>query len=172
MQVRSQPCCRPEHRIYGFRLDAAAVTSRASESFAEIRIHSSSPTDFTLASHICCPRHWDSNRTMFVLRGPGTLCGYRHAQARRLLAVRWFSTAKSYDPLRILFCGADEFSIASLKALHGEHLRRPDRIASIDVVCRPGKRVGRGLKNIREGRELSRLLLYFFLLFNRFPNID
>ena len=77
-------------------------------------------------------------------------CAYRQAQARWSFAIRFLST-KSYDPLRILFCGSDEFSIASLKALHAEQQQRPDRIASIDVVCRPGKRFGRGLKNIREG---------------------
>lgn len=67
---------------------------------------------------------------------------------------RFFTTKsieKTYNPLRILFCGSDEFSIASLKALHDEHLKWPNRVASIDVVCRPGKRVGRGLKEIREG---------------------
>jgi methionyl-tRNA formyltransferase len=58
---------------------------------------------------------------------------------------------KPIDPLRILFCGSDEFSIASLKALHAEQLRAPQSIKSIDVVCRPGKRVGRGLKQVREG---------------------
>ena len=58
---------------------------------------------------------------------------------------------KSADPLRILFCGADEFSIASLKALHHEKRVNPDLIESIDVVCKVGKRHGRGLKNVREG---------------------
>jgi len=62
-----------------------------------------------------------------------------------------YSSNKAYDPLRILFCGSDDFSIASLRAVHREHVRSPDTIASIDVVCRPGKRTGRGLKNIREG---------------------
>lgn len=66
---------------------------------------------------------------------------------------RWYSD-KPIDPLRILFCGSDEFSIASLKALHAEQLRAPQSIKSIDVVCRPGKRVGRGLKQIREGQRL------------------
>ncbi|PWY76225.1 methionyl-tRNA formyltransferase family protein [Aspergillus heteromorphus CBS 117.55] len=66
-----------------------------------------------------------------------------------LLSHRCLAT-KAYDPLRILFCGSDEFSIASLKALHEEHVKRPDHIASIDVVCRPGKRVGRGLKTVRD----------------------
>ncbi|KAF2142608.1 uncharacterized protein K452DRAFT_196637, partial [Aplosporella prunicola CBS 121167] len=53
-------------------------------------------------------------------------------------------------PLRILFCGSDDFSIASLLALHREHQRDPAFIASIDVVHRPSKRTGRGLKTIRE----------------------
>lgn len=66
------------------------------------------------------------------------------------LAFRFYAT-KTSDPLRILFCGSDQFSIAHLKALHAYHLKQPERISSIDVVCRPGKRVGRGLKQIREG---------------------
>ena len=60
-----------------------------------------------------------------------------------------FYTHKAINPLRILFCGSDELSVASLRALHGEHVEHPERIASIDVVSRPGKRVGRGLKSIR-----------------------
>ncbi|KAG8528051.1 uncharacterized protein KY384_006967 [Bacidia gigantensis] len=62
----------------------------------------------------------------------------------------FYSTRKAHEPLRILFCGSDDFSIASLTALHGEHLRKPETIASLDVVCRPGKPVGRGLKKLRE----------------------
>ncbi|MCJ1415780.1 Methionyl-tRNA formyltransferase [Xylographa parallela] len=57
---------------------------------------------------------------------------------------------QSADPLRILFCGADEFSIASLKALHRERLVNPDLIKSLDVVCKVGKKYGRGLKKVRE----------------------
>ncbi|GKZ20648.1 methionyl-tRNA formyltransferase [Aspergillus brasiliensis] len=86
---------------------------------------------------------------MFLLRGPGALCVYRRAGLFPSLSRRCLAT-KAYEPLRILFCGSDDFSIASLKALHEEHVKRPDRIASIDVVCRPGKKVGRGLKQIRE----------------------
>ncbi|KAH8422874.1 methionyl-tRNA formyltransferase [Aspergillus melleus] len=95
--------------------------------------------DFTIAVH-----------AMFLLRGPGALCFRRHnGVSLRNLAPRSLTT-KSYAPLRILFCGSDDFSIASLKALHEEHVNRPDRIASIEVACRPGKRFGRGLKKIRE----------------------
>ncbi|KAL4921556.1 formyl transferase [Aspergillus aurantiobrunneus] len=86
---------------------------------------------------------------MFLFKGPGLLCSYRQTRLFPSLASRCLST-KAHDPLRILFCGSDEFSIASLKALHAERVKQPDRIASIDVVCRPGKRVGRGLKQIRE----------------------
>ncbi|GBF61724.1 methionyl-tRNA formyltransferase [Trichophyton mentagrophytes] len=65
-------------------------------------------------------------------------------------SCRHYSSAKACDPLRILFCGSDEFSIASLNALYNERVESPDTIASIDVVCRPGKPVGRAMKTIRE----------------------
>ena len=51
----------------------------------------------------------------------------------------------------MLFCGADAFSIYSLRALHKLQQANPEKIESIDVVCRPDKRVGRGLKKIQEG---------------------
>ncbi|KAL9100107.1 MAG: hypothetical protein Q9163_004482 [Psora crenata] len=62
---------------------------------------------------------------------------------------RFYTSQKTQEPLRILFCGSDEFSIASLRALYNEHVRDSRLIASIDVVCRPGKPTGRGLKTIR-----------------------
>ena len=65
------------------------------------------------------------------------------------------SAAKTADPLRILFCGSDAFSIFSLDALHKEHSKDNGLIASIDVVCRPSKRVGRGLKAFRTGKMKS-----------------
>ncbi|KAI0842678.1 Formyltransferase [Hypoxylon sp. FL0890] len=52
------------------------------------------------------------------------------------------------DPLRILFCGSDQFSCAALEALYDEHLHNPRLIRSIDVVVRPGKPAGRGQKDI------------------------
>jgi hypothetical protein len=64
------------------------------------------------------------------------------------------STVTKYagnDPLRILFCGSDTFSVASLEKLHRLYRIDKDRIASIDVVCRPGKPVGRGLKTVHHG---------------------
>ncbi|KAI5295176.1 Methionyl-tRNA formyltransferase [Ascosphaera acerosa] len=60
------------------------------------------------------------------------------------------TTARSADPLRILFCGSDEFSINTLHALRDEQLRAPEAIRTIDVVARPPKRVGVKLKRIRE----------------------
>ncbi|KAK5702215.1 Methionyl-tRNA formyltransferase [Elasticomyces elasticus] len=59
------------------------------------------------------------------------------------------SETKDHDPLNILFCGADKFSIYSLRALHKFQQTRPDKIVSIDVLCRPDKRTGRGLKHVQ-----------------------
>lgn len=67
---------------------------------------------------------------------------------------RSFSThakcSTTHDPLRILFCGADDFSIYSLRALN-DLKKRGTAVRSIDVVCKKDKRVGRGLKRIQEG---------------------
>ncbi|TKA27155.1 hypothetical protein B0A50_04492 [Salinomyces thailandicus] len=87
------------------------------------------------------------------------LQSWRLRHASRNLSVprlvsrgRWNSTVstKHHEPLRILFCGADQFSIYSLRALHELQNGQGDKIASIDVVCRPDKRTGRGLKQISE----------------------
>jgi methionyl-tRNA formyltransferase len=51
--------------------------------------------------------------------------------------------------LRILFCGSDEFSAASLQALHAEQQRNPSLIESISVLVRPPKPTGRGYKVLR-----------------------
>ncbi len=67
-----------------------------------------------------------------------------------------FVSTKTSNPLRILFCGSDNFSIGSLQALNAERLKDSGSIESIDVVCRPGKRVGRNLKIVREG-EMRRI---------------
>lgn len=58
--------------------------------------------------------------------------------------------AKS-EPLRILYCGSDDFSIPPLEALWSEHRRNPKGIEKIQVLVRPGKPTGRGYKTIREG---------------------
>ncbi|KAF2117814.1 formyl transferase [Lophiotrema nucula] len=61
-----------------------------------------------------------------------------------------YSSKAVADPLKILFCGSDEFSIASLEAVHAAKLEEPQLVESIDVVHRPGKRTGRGLKVVRD----------------------
>lgn len=55
------------------------------------------------------------------------------------------------EPLRILFCGSDDFSAASLRALHALQQSDPSLVESIDVLVRPGKPVGRGRKHIHVG---------------------
>ncbi|KAK5663019.1 hypothetical protein OQA88_6434 [Cercophora sp. LCS_1] len=56
--------------------------------------------------------------------------------ARLLRTPRLFYSTqpKPSDPLRILFCGSDEFSCESLKALHDEQQRNAELIRSIDVM--------------------------------------
>ncbi len=73
------------------------------------------------------------------------------ASRDRVLQRYWHSSGKTADPLRILFCGSDEFSAASLRRLNETHKRDPTLIESIDVVCKEGRPSGRGLKNIRDG---------------------
>ncbi|KYK61805.1 hypothetical protein DCS_02949 [Drechmeria coniospora] len=54
------------------------------------------------------------------------------------------------DPLRILFCGSDTFSCASLRALHSEHARNSKLVEALEVMVLPPRRTGRGLKQLRE----------------------
>lgn len=61
------------------------------------------------------------------------------------------AASRPSEPLRILFCGSDAFSCASLKALHAEHKENSSLIESLDVMVLPGKRTGRGLKVVSEG---------------------
>ena len=91
----------------------------------------------------------------------------KQARLHSKLSRRFYSVAARPDPLRILFCGSDDFSITSLKALHREQLQNNSFIQSIDVVCRPGKRVGRGLKTIRQGMMVSSLR-YFLCNYSEF----
>ncbi|KAH6875296.1 methionyl-tRNA formyltransferase [Alternaria rosae] len=58
--------------------------------------------------------------------------------------------ARTSEPLRILFCGSDVFSIASLRAVVDAKRHVPGLIESIDVIHRPAKPTGRGLKTLRE----------------------
>jgi methionyl-tRNA formyltransferase len=61
-----------------------------------------------------------------------------------------WTTTKQIDPLKILFCGSEEFSITSLRTIVGLQEKYPHNIQSIDVVCRTDKSVGRGLKTVRQ----------------------
>ncbi|KAF1946170.1 Formyltransferase [Clathrospora elynae] len=60
------------------------------------------------------------------------------------------ASPRASKPLQILFCGSDGFSIASLRALVEARRDAPTLIDSIDVVHRPAKPTGRGLKTLRE----------------------
>ena len=93
----------------------------------------------------CCRRHHHRVR--------GYTSGVRkeakNATAPQTQGGKTGRKIKKSEPLRILFCGSDDFSCASLEALHREHVDSPGLIQSIDVVVRPGKRTGRGLKVIQ-----------------------
>lgn len=68
---------------------------------------------------------------------------------RRSYTAPYYGRQHPEDRLRILFCGSDEFSAFSLKAL-ATYAKLPEsNIGSIDVVTRKDKRAGRGLKSIR-----------------------
>lgn len=72
------------------------------------------------------------------------------ASARSFATTRLVYKSKS-DALRILFCGSDAFSCESLKALYAEHQRNRELVETLEVMVLPGKRVGRGLKEVRQG---------------------
>lgn len=76
-----------------------------------------------------------------------------HASRWRLTSPyfcrRYYRQKRESDPLRILFCGTDEFSINSLRALHEYAGLRNSNILSIDVVTKTDKRTGRKLKIIK-----------------------
>lgn len=79
-----------------------------------------------------------------------TTAVFHNLNARRKFSI---SHRHHFEPLRILFCGSDEFSNYSLRALHRLQKEQPGVISSIDVICRPDKRSGRGLKKVQQGME-------------------
>jgi hypothetical protein len=91
------------------------------------------------------------NQTMFW-RLPGPVRSLVINSHRRHCST---TSTRASEPLRILFCGSDHFSIASLRALVEAKRDVPKLIQSIDVLHRPGKPTGRGLKHVREGRPAS-----------------
>lgn len=110
----------------------------------------------------------DVNSAM-ILRDGVRSAALRWQRYPRCKKFRGYASTSS-DPLRVLFCGADDFSIASLEALQHEQSVNPDLIKSIDVVCKMGKRHGRGLKIIREGTQVgSRIRLCLMSMFVLVP---
>lgn len=97
---------------------------------------------------------------MPLIRPGGGALGWAAAAAARrhghLGRFQRFYSARVSDPLRILFCGSDAFSCESLRALDKVRRSEPQLVKSIDVVTRPPKRTGRGLKVIRHGELLSK----------------
>ncbi|AEO63546.1 uncharacterized protein THITE_2108965 [Thermothielavioides terrestris NRRL 8126] len=74
----------------------------------------------------------------------------RTAARRVPWATRYSTVSKTSDPLRVLFCGSDEFSCASLQALYDEQKQNSELIRSIDVLVRPAKPTGRGNRIMKD----------------------
>lgn len=80
----------------------------------------------------------------------GWIKGDSNLRKAMRLSLQQRALNKQSKQLRILFCGSDEFSSASLRALYELHRRKPSLVRSIDVMVRPGKPSGRSMKTIRE----------------------
>jgi hypothetical protein len=66
---------------------------------------------------------------------------------------RYSVTARqAREPLDILFCGSDAFSVKSLDVICEARREVPGLIGRIEVVHRPAKRTGRGMKVLTEGK--------------------
>lgn len=68
-----------------------------------------------------------------------------HSMLRLCSASRRSLTTSTTSPLRILFCGSDDFSSHSLSALSS---LSNDLVQSITVLTRPPRPTGRGLKKL------------------------
>ena len=134
--------------LQGKRMCDSSVspTVLAFRASGQYRLYSSSPSCLTK------DRRHTLLRTYHGMRFKGLICRSSwQSSGLKTKLRRFYASSSHHDPLRILFCGSDEFSIASLNALQRETVESASRIASIDVLCRPGKPTGRGLKFIREG---------------------
>ncbi|PSK34380.1 methionyl-tRNA formyltransferase [Elsinoe australis] len=81
-------------------------------------------------------------RTRLLRRPSCVIRPWTRSQSTKTLGA---DTRPKFPPLRILFCGSDEFSIYSLFALY----KLPsDIVSSIEVVCKTPQRTGRGLKHL------------------------
>ncbi|OAA37947.1 methionyl-tRNA transformylase [Beauveria brongniartii RCEF 3172] len=83
---------------------------------------------------------WQTQTTTTAPRSSSSSSRRRFATSQVLLAAKEVT-----EPLKILFCGSDPFSCASLRALHQEQLENKKLVEEIEVMVMPGKRVGRGL---------------------------
>lgn len=108
--------------------------------FRPVLHHKRPSTLIHIANHFRCPKHFQAGRHIVTTE----------TAPKQDINIRPFPR-KTSDPLRILFCGSDQFSCASLSALHALHKEQPDLVESIDVLVRPGKPAGRGLKRIAVG---------------------
>lgn len=88
---------------------------------------------------------------MYRLVRPVSALG-RSIPRHRLFTTTAPSRTKTSAPLRILFCGSEEFSCESLAALHSEHVANSRLVEALDVMVRPAKKTGRGLKQLRHGK--------------------
>lgn len=72
-------------------------------------------------------------------------------QDRRAKCIHWTLPCSLWTILNFLqlFCGADEFSIHSLRALHALQQQHPSKIESLQVLCKKEKLVDRGLRTSR-----------------------
>ncbi|KAK6508339.1 Methionyl-tRNA formyltransferase [Arthrobotrys conoides] len=75
---------------------------------------------------------------------------YFNSPSRRPILSRCFHTSRFDSGIKILFCGSDDFSLRSLKALQAmQESSKNSIIESIDVVVKYEKPSGRGLKDQR-----------------------
>ncbi|WWD19007.1 methionyl-tRNA formyltransferase [Kwoniella shandongensis] len=81
--------------------------------------------------------------------------------------TRGFGTTRTVrgEPFRILFCGSDEFSVASLKAVH----QAKDLWSSIDVVVPAEKEIGRGGKHVHKQQDKYTPALRLYAEMNDLP---
>jgi hypothetical protein len=111
------------------------------------------PWDFTTCSSQL-PHDMSRRMLCQLWRLPASVRSLTLSSCRRHSSV---PPSCASEPLRILFCGSDHFSIASLRGLAEAKRTRPGLIHSIDVLHRPAKRTGRGLKIKTEGSHVAPL---------------
>ncbi|KAJ3475701.1 hypothetical protein NLG97_g9369 [Lecanicillium saksenae] len=87
--------------------------------------------------------------TQGAYQGLAVACRHGTSPNRSFATSQRFAKDKS-DALRILFCGSDDFSCESLKALHAEHRRNKALVESVEVMVLPPKRMGRGNKKLAQ----------------------